>query len=134
MSNINHVKVGKNSIGGDNPTYFIADIAANWDQSLSRAKDLIYLAAESGADAAKFQNFMADTIISAGSFGKMDSKLSHQASWKDSGCRLVNAARACSTNESIFRSEIGIFILLFFNLPAEYSFPDTRFISLNFGH
>ena len=75
MSNINHVKVGKNSIGGDNPTYFIADIAANWDQSLSRAKDLIYLAAESGADAAKFQNFMADTIISAGSFEKWTQSL-----------------------------------------------------------
>lgn len=92
MSNINHVKVGKNSIGGDNPTYFIADIAANWDQSLSRAKDLIYLAAESGADAAKFQNFMADTIISAGSFGKMDSKLSHQASWKDSVYEVYDKA------------------------------------------
>ena len=46
---LNLVKVGKNIIGGDNPTYFIADIAANWDDSLERAKDLIYLAAEAGA-------------------------------------------------------------------------------------
>ena len=29
-------------IGLDNPTYFIADIAANHDGELSRAKDLIY--------------------------------------------------------------------------------------------
>tara|TARA_X000000368_G_C23057530_1_gene724728 strand:+ start:216 stop:1289 length:1074 start_codon:yes stop_codon:yes gene_type:complete len=92
MSDVNYVRVGENLIGGDNPTYFIADIAANWDESLSRAKDLIYLAAESGADAAKFQNFMADTIISAGSFGRMNSKLSHQASWKNSVYEVYDKA------------------------------------------
>lgn len=83
-SDMNIVKVGNNMIGGDNPTYFIADIAANWDESLDRAKDLIYLAAEAGADAAKFQNFKADTIISSTSFNKMNSKLSHQSSWSES--------------------------------------------------
>jgi sialic acid synthase SpsE len=39
------------------PAYFIADIAANHDGSLSRAKELIRLAAQSGADAAKFRDF-----------------------------------------------------------------------------
>lgn len=81
---INLVKVGKSIIGGSNPTYFIADIAANWDESLERAKDLIYLAAEAGADAAKFQNFTADTIVSSASFERMEEKLTHQASWKKS--------------------------------------------------
>ena len=37
-------------IGLDHPTYFIADIAANHDGDLNRARDLIWLAAESGAD------------------------------------------------------------------------------------
>ena len=37
-------------IGPGHNTYFIADIAANHDGDLSRAKDLIYLAAEAGAD------------------------------------------------------------------------------------
>ena len=46
---------GKN-IGENNPVYFIADIAANHDGNINRAKDLIYLAAEAGADAAKFQH------------------------------------------------------------------------------
>jgi sialic acid synthase SpsE len=82
--NTNIIKVNNNLVGGSNPTYFIADIAANWDESLDRAKDLIYLAAEAGANAAKFQNFKADTIISAASFNNMDSKLSHQSSWSDS--------------------------------------------------
>ena len=45
------------------PTYFIADIAANHDGSLERAIELIKLAAEAGADAAKFQNFKAQTIV-----------------------------------------------------------------------
>jgi len=81
---LNLVKVGKNIIGGDNPTYFIADIAANWDDSLERAKDLIYLAAEAGANAAKFQNFTASTIVSGTSFERMEEKLTHQASWDKS--------------------------------------------------
>ena len=38
-------------------TYFIADIAANHDGSLKRAKKLIKLCALAGADAAKFQHF-----------------------------------------------------------------------------
>ena len=49
-------------------TYFIADIAANHDGSLERAKELIYLAAEAGANAAKFQNFKAETIVSEKGF------------------------------------------------------------------
>ena len=57
MDNDTYVEVGKKRIGLDYPTYFIADIAANWDGSIERAKDLIHLAAESGADAAKFQKF-----------------------------------------------------------------------------
>ena len=38
----------------ENKTYFIADIGANHDGSLIRAKKLIKLAAAAGADAAKF--------------------------------------------------------------------------------
>jgi sialic acid synthase SpsE len=71
-------------IGGEYPTYFIADIAANHDGDLSRAIDLIYLAAESGADAAKFQHFNADTIVSDFGFKAIGDKQSHQAGWKKS--------------------------------------------------
>ena len=64
------------------PTYFIADIAANHDGSLERALELIRLAAESGADAAKFQNFKAETIVSRKGFQELGGKLTHQAKWK----------------------------------------------------
>ena len=64
------------------PTYFIADIAANHDGSLERALALIRLAAESGANAAKFQNFKAETIVSRKGFQELGRKLTHQAKWK----------------------------------------------------
>jgi sialic acid synthase SpsE len=64
------------------PTYFIADIAANHDGSLDRAIDLIKLAAESGANAAKFQNFRAETIVSPRGFSELGGKLTHQAKWE----------------------------------------------------
>ena len=51
-------------IGPKNKTFFIADIAANHDNNLNKAIDLIHLAAEAGADAAKFQHFTAETIVS----------------------------------------------------------------------
>ena len=57
-------KINSKTISDKNRTYFIADIAANHDGSLSRAKKLIKLAAENGADAAKFQNFQAERIVS----------------------------------------------------------------------
>ena len=75
---------GRKKVGRDNPTYFIADIGANYDGELSRAKDLIHLAAEAGADAVKFQNFKAETIVSDYGFRTMGGKQSHQSGWKKS--------------------------------------------------
>ena len=78
------LKIQNRKIGPGNRTYFIADIAANHDGDLSRAKELIYLAADAGADAAKFQHFQAETIVSDKGFQDMGSKQSHQSKWKKS--------------------------------------------------
>jgi N-acetylneuraminate synthase len=75
------ITINGKEIGSGSPVYFIADIAANHDGDLSRAIDLIHLAAEAGADAAKFQHFQAETIVSDLGFKSMSSQ-SHQASWK----------------------------------------------------
>jgi len=60
--------------------YFIADIGANHDGDIKRAKRLICLAKESGADAVKFQHYKAETIIT-----KIEprdkKKMSHQSEW-----------------------------------------------------
>ena len=66
----------------ESPTYFIADIAANHDGSLDRALKLIKLAAEAGSNAAKFQNFKAETIVSGKGFTDLGQKLTHQAKWE----------------------------------------------------
>lgn len=81
---MNYIKIGEREIGINNKPYFIADIAANHDGSLERAFELIKLAKESGADAAKFQNFKAQTIVSRNGFDTMEGQVSHQKDWKKS--------------------------------------------------
>jgi len=78
------IQIGTHKIGENYPTYFIADIAANHDGDLDRAKLLIRLAKEAGADAAKFQNFRTPKIVSDYGFRNMNSQVSHQASWEKS--------------------------------------------------
>ena len=77
-------KLGKRKIGLNKPTYFISDIGANHDGDLERAKDLIYKCAEAGADAAKFQNFKADKIVSKYGFENLKGKFGHQSMWEKS--------------------------------------------------
>lgn len=83
--------IGASRIALDEPTYFIADIAANHDGDINRAKDLIFLAKDSGADVAKFQHFLADKIVSDYGFKKLDnSKMSHQSTWKKSVAEIYD--------------------------------------------
>jgi len=79
-----YFNINKKIISENSQTYFIADIAANHDGNLDKAFELIYEAKKAGADAAKFQHFSAETIVSDKSFSKMRSKLSHQSKWKKS--------------------------------------------------
>jgi N-acetylneuraminate synthase len=78
------IKIGKRKIGLNNQTYFIADIGANHDGKLERAIELIFKCAETGADAAKFQNFQVDKIVSKYGFENMNRKFAHQAEWEES--------------------------------------------------
>lgn len=78
------IKIGKKTISKESPTYFIAEIGSNFDRDLCRAKDLIFLAKESGADAVKFQHYTAATLVSDVGFRKMGKTQTHQARWKKS--------------------------------------------------
>ena len=78
------LKLGKKTVGLEHPTYFIADISANHDGDLERAKLLIRLCSRAGADAAKFQNFRAARIVSDRGFQGLAKQLSHQSQWKKS--------------------------------------------------
>lgn len=81
---MSELQIGRRKVGTNQPTYFIADISANHDGELDRAKELIHLAAKAGADAAKFQNFRAEKIVSKHGFETLSGQLSHQAKWKSS--------------------------------------------------
>jgi N-acetylneuraminate synthase len=78
------IKINQKIIGYNYPTYFIADIAANHDGDITRAKKLIELAYKSGADAVKFQHFEAISIVSDIGFKEIQNNRSHQSKWEKS--------------------------------------------------
>src|SRR6266496_4433969 len=84
--------LGKHTIGVEHPTYFVADIAANHEGNLDRAKLLIRLCAEAGANAAKFQNFRAQKLVSDRGFQGLGGQLSHQSKWKKSVLQVYQEA------------------------------------------
>lgn len=85
------IDIAGRSIGDNAPTYFIADVAANHDGDLERAIGLIHAAAAAGADAAKFQHFRAEKIVSREGFDS-GPQLSHQSRWKKSVFEVYQAA------------------------------------------
>ena len=76
--------IGTRKIGPTEPTYFIADIAANHDGNLDRAKELMTIAKSAGAECAKFQHFRAEHIVSDHGFRSLGGQQSHQATWEKS--------------------------------------------------
>ena len=80
-NNNKKIKIGNSIIGSGHPIYFIADIAANHDGKLERAKELIKIAKESGANAVKFQHHDVKKYVSDKGFKKLGGKFSHQNKW-----------------------------------------------------
>ncbi len=74
------IKIGDRLVGAGHPTYMIAEIGANFDGSIDKAKRLIDAAKEAGADCAKFQTFRTEKIVSEGGFSRMQLKGVH-GSW-----------------------------------------------------
>lgn len=118
-------KLGTKIIGLKHPTYFIADIAANHDGDLERAKDLIYLAAESGANAAKFQHFKAETIVSDGGFKDLGSQKSHQAKWGKSVVEVYKDASLNPDWTSILKETCEKAGIDFFTSPYSFELVDA---------
>ena len=78
------ISIEGKDIGKGCPTYFIAEIGSNFDGDLGRAKELIFMAKEAGADAAKFQHYTAGSLVSDYGFKSMSSSISHQSQWRKS--------------------------------------------------
>jgi len=75
------IKINNDIISKNSKTYFIADIAANHDGDISRAKKLIELATAAGADAVKFQHHDVTKYVSDYGFKSLGGKFSHQSAW-----------------------------------------------------
>jgi N-acetylneuraminate synthase len=118
------IKIGSNVIGENHPTYFIADISANHDGDLERAKLLIRLAAESGADAAKFQNFRAPEIVSDFGFRSMQDQVSHQATWKKSVFEVYQDASIPFEWTPILKEECDQAGIDYFSSPYDFEAID----------
>jgi N-acetylneuraminate synthase len=58
------IKIGNNTIAHNSMPYIIAEVGVNHEGSLEKARELISLAKEGGADAVKFQTYKAETLAS----------------------------------------------------------------------
>ena len=117
-------KIGNHEIGLEHPTYFVADIAANHDGDLERAKLLIRLAKEAGADAAKFQNFQAPKIVSDRGFKTMGGQQSHQAKWKKSVFEVYKDASVPFDWTPILKEECDKQGIDYFSSPYDFESID----------
>jgi N-acetylneuraminate synthase len=118
------LKIGNTLIGDNHPTWFIADIAANHDGSLERAKHLIHLAHEAGADAAKFQNFRGPEIVSDYGFSHMNAQVSHQAKWKKSVTQVYDEASVPFDWTPILKEECDKVGITYFSSPYDFDAVD----------
>jgi len=118
------LKIGNHLIGAEHPTYFIADISANHDGSLERAKMLIKLASEAGADAAKFQNFRAPKIVSDYGFKSMQGQVSHQAGWKKSVFEVYSDASIPFDWTPLLKEECDQVGIDYFSAPYDFEAVD----------
>ncbi|MHC4738259.1 MAG: N-acetylneuraminate synthase family protein [Planctomycetota bacterium] len=84
------IKIGDRWVGDGEPVYIIAEIASSFDGSKKRAKLLIDLAVNCGADAVKFQCFKADKIISKEAFEGL--KSGFQSKWDKSVYQMYQDA------------------------------------------
>jgi len=117
-------KIGDHLVGENQPVYFIADISANHDGDLERAKLLIHLAKDAGADAAKFQNFKAGQIVSDYGFKNMGGQLSHQSTWKKSVFEVYQSASIPFDWTPVLKEECDKAGIDYFSSPYDFDAID----------
>tara|TARA_B110000003_G_scaffold247928_1_gene259295 strand:+ start:13543 stop:14610 length:1068 start_codon:yes stop_codon:yes gene_type:complete len=125
------IKLGKKIID-NNSLYFIADIGANHNGNLKKAIDLIHLAKNAGADAAKFQNFQADKIVSKIGFDNIKGKLSHQSKWSKSVYEVYQDASISKDWTRILKEECDKIGIEYFTSPYDFESVDLVDPYVNF--
>lgn len=115
------IKIGKKLVGNGYPCYVIAEIGSNFDGKISKAKKLIKSAKDCGADAAKFQSFKTELLLSKKGFQKKDS---FQSRWRKSVWKTYKDAelpREWHQELALYAKKIGIH---FFTSPWDFEAVD----------
>lgn len=120
----NQFEIQGRLINESQPTYFIADVAANHDGDLNRAKDLIHLAKEAGADAVKFQHFQAETIVSDYGFRNLGDQQAHQKKWQKSVFEVYKDASVDLGWTTFLKKECDDIGITFFTSPYSIELVD----------
>jgi len=118
------IKISDRLVGDSHPVYFIADIGANHDGDLERAKMLIRLVKDAGADAAKFQNFQAANIVSDYGFRHMQGGQSHQDTWKKSVFEVYQDASIPFDWTPVLKTECDKAGIHYFSSPYDFETID----------
>ena len=118
------ISIQGTKIGKSQPVYFIADIAANHDGDIERAKKLIELAKINGADAVKFQHHDVKKYVSDKGFKNLGAKFSHQETWHKTVFEIYKEAEVpleWTQHLKSYCDEIGI---TFFTTPYDLDIVD----------
>ena len=126
------IKAKQFEITTSSPTYFIADIAANHDGELDRALQLIELAAKAGANAAKFQHFKAETIVSDIGFRKLGTGMAHQKRWSKSVVEVYREAELPLSWTESLKSKCDAVGIDFFSAIYDLEYLDILSSSMPF--
>jgi N-acetylneuraminate synthase len=112
------------TISFSNPTYFIADIAANHDGNLDRARHLIFLAKQAGANAVKFQHHNVAKYVSDFGFKSLNGKFSHQKNWDKSIFEVYQDAQVPTGWTNSLKEYCDEIAIDFFSTPYDLDMID----------
>lgn len=123
--------INTSKISLDSPTYFIADIAANHDGDIDRAKSLINLAKKAGADAVKFQHHNVEKYVSDFGFKNLGDKFSHQKNWDKTIFEVYKNAEVPTEWTPILQEYSDKLGISFFSTPYDLDMVDhlTPYVS-----
>lgn len=120
MNKIKPLKIGKKTIG-NNRCYIVAEIGSNFNGDLKTAKSLIKSAKKAGADAAKFQSFKTEMLLSKKGF---DDKFAFQSKWKKSVWDVYRDAELPRKWHKILNSYAKSIGIDFFTSPWDFEAVD----------
>lgn len=119
----NEIKIWERLIGKWHPALFIADVWANFDGSLKKAKELALACKEAWADVFKIQSFLAPKIVSWKWFASMQLKWVH-GSWNKPVDEVFKAAEFPRERHAEIMDYCNSIGILFTSSPYDYEAVD----------